>query len=98
MAKCGKKPIPRLSRCSSRATEFPNLTVAHDDTTCRFHSLRAPCSRLLQQNLLECRGRLEEEHQHRAAIGRDRRVAASLGADDEVAGGAFALVIAQRAF
>src|SRR5262249_20827416 len=41
---------------------------------------------------------LEEEHQHGAAPGRDRRVTAALGADDEIAGGAFAFVVDQRAF
>src|SRR5262249_20439804 len=44
------------------------------------------------------RRRLEEEHQHGAAPGRDRRVLATLGADDEIAGGAFAFAVEQRAF
>src|SRR5262249_21972062 len=61
-------------------------------------SSRATDLSMLEQNLLERRRGLEEEDQHSAAIGRDRRVATSLGADDEIASGAFALVVAQRAF
>src|SRR5262249_14630014 len=55
-------------------------------------------SGLFEQRFLQGRGRLEEEHQHGAALRRDRRVPAAFGADDEVAGGAFAFVVLQRAF
>src|SRR5262249_20919182 len=53
---------------------------------------------MLEHEFLECRRRLEEKDEHGAALGCRRRVAAPLGADDEIAGGAFALVIEQRAF
>src|SRR5262249_11394224 len=51
-----------------------------------------------EESLLERRRWLEKEHEHRAALGRRRRVAAPLGADNEIAGGAFALGVEQRAF
>ena len=47
---------------------------------------------------LQHRRRLEEEHQHRTAVRRRRRMAAAFGADDEIAGGALAFVVDQRAF
>ena len=53
---------------------------------------------MLEQRLLQPLRRLHEKHQHGAAVGRLRRVAAAFGADDEIAGGAFAFVIDQRAF
>src|SRR5580692_10036972 len=56
------------------------------------------CSSMLEQRLLEPLGRLHEEHQHGAAVRRLRCVTAAFGADDEIAGGAFALVVDQRAF
>src|SRR6266513_1439335 len=59
---------------------------------------KARRSTVFEQSLLEPRRGLEEEHQHCAALGRGRRMAAALGADDEIAGGAFALVVDQRAF
>src|SRR5262245_64141594 len=61
-------------------------------------SSRATDLSMLEQNLLERRRGFEEEHEHGAALGRDRRVATTLGADDEIAGGAFPLVVEQRTF
>src|ERR1700692_329125 len=54
-------------------------------------------SSMLKQRFLQSLGRLHEDHQHGAAVRRLRRVAAALGADDEIAGGAFAVVVDQRA-
>src|SRR6185437_8132377 len=45
------------------------------------------------QLLLQMRRRFHEEDEHVAALGRGRRVAAAFGADDEIAGSAFAFVI-----
>src|ERR1700730_13990138 len=55
-------------------------------------------SSMLEQRFLKPLGGLNKEHQHGAAVRRLRGVAAAFGADDEIAGGAFAFVVDQRAF
>ena len=53
---------------------------------------------MFEQRFLEPRCGLEKEHEHGAALGRCGRVTTSLGANDEIAGSAFAFVIDQRPF
>src|SRR5438132_1538029 len=80
--------VPAPTACGETCARWPERM-----SRCRIGTLS-----VREESLLERRRGLEEEHQHGAALGRCWRVAAALGADDEIAGGAFAFVIDQRAF
>ena len=85
-----RRGLRRLPRASVRAVHESDPRTEHQDGIARLS--------MLEQGVLERLGGLEEEHQHRAALGCGRCVAASLGPDDKIARCAFAFGIDQRAF